>query len=197
MRRCYFPNGNGPDGLPYVDYVVGDGETDAGPAIDPGVLALYAYEQIDIAPVSMGLAPEPGPDTLGLVGLPVWMWVEDPDATTFGPASIDLSVGPVSVSLTARVERIEWDMGDGTVVTCTGPGTPYTPARGATASPDCGHRYEQTSAGRSGDSFDVTATAYWVAQWSSNSGAGGTLTNTTQATEQVRIGESQVIVTRD
>jgi hypothetical protein len=135
--------------------------------------------------------------SMGLVGLPVWMWVEDPDADTYGPASINLAAGAVTVSLTAAVERVEWDMGDGTVVTCTSPGTPYDPSRGAQPSPDCGHVYTTTSAGQSGDAFTVTATSYWVASWSSNTGAAGTIDLQQTATEQVRIGESQVIVTRD
>lgn len=32
-------------------------------------------------------------------------------------------------------------MGDGATVTCTAPGTPYTPNYGAQPSPDCGHTY--------------------------------------------------------
>jgi hypothetical protein len=197
VMRCYWFNQRGPDGLPYIDYVVADGEPDNGPAADPAVLAQSAVGRLSLAPIRVGIAPEASASSLGLVGLPVWMWVDSPDATTFGPASLSISAGPVSVSLTAAVERVEWDMGDGSVVSCTSPGTPYDPSRGAQPSPDCGHVYTTTSAGQPGEAFTVTATSYWVANWSSNTGAAGTIELQQTATEQVRIGESQVIITRD
>ncbi|MFC5379365.1 hypothetical protein [Aquipuribacter nitratireducens] len=197
--RCWFDNASGPDGLPYVDYVVGPGG-DTGPVVDPAAVAAYLFRQMAIRPVPVGMAPRTvsdDADSLGLVGLPVWMWVDEVDAQSFGPASLSLSTGGVTVTLEAGVERVEWDMGDGTTVTCTTPGTPWTEERGATASPDCGHTYTTTSAGLPGEAFPVTATSYWVANWSASTGPSGVLTQQLQATEQVHVGESQVVVTSD
>ena len=53
----------------------------------------------------------------------------------------------------------------GTTVVCTGPGTAYTDAFAGTASPDCGHAYTASSAGRPGDQFTVTAASDWVVGW--------------------------------
>ncbi len=195
--RCFFAGQSGPDGLPFVDYVRADGEPDTGPFIDPAVLAEMAFGELGLSPINIGMAPEPASDSLGLVGLPVWMWADSPSPETVGPAGFSISAGPVNLTLTARVERIVWDMGDGTSVTCTTTGTPYEARFGAIPSPDCGHVYSSTSADQAGGAFSVTARSYWVAEWTTNTGLSGTMERQQTATEQVRIGESQVIVTRD
>ncbi|MFF2174768.1 hypothetical protein [[Kitasatospora] papulosa] len=56
-------------------------------------------------------------------------------------------------------------MGDGTTVTCRGPGTPYRQSRGKAMSPDCGHLYEQPSYEQPGGRFQGTATAAWTVTW--------------------------------
>lgn len=196
--RCQLGGGTTVGGLQYVEYAVGPNLDPSQPpaAVDPGILAQVAIGRLKLEPVTIGIVPKAatGSDSLGLVGLPVWMWVAEPSSTSFGPASLDVSAGAVSVTMTAQVERIEWSMGDGTVVTCEGPGTSYRSSFGAQESPDCGHTYTTTSKD-AGGTFPVTATSYWVAEWSSNTGASGTIEVQQQATEQVRIGESQVIVT--
>lgn len=95
------------------------------PLIDPVVLAQRAIATMDLDPIKVGIVPESGPNRVGLVGLPVWMWVDSPSDDTFGPITALASEGAVSVSATASVSGIVWDMGDGTKVTCTGKGTPY------------------------------------------------------------------------
>jgi hypothetical protein len=59
---------------------------------------------------------------------------------TFGPQILTASAGGVSITATAKVDRVVWDMGDGTSVTCTTPGTVYQDRFGFDMSPDCGHR---------------------------------------------------------
>lgn len=167
--------------------------------VDPEVLAQQAVSQLDVSAVGMGLAPRStadDPGSLGLVGLPVHMWAAAPDASTMGPITSSASAGAVTVTATARVDRVEWSMGDGTTVTCTGPGTPYAPVTGAAPSPDCGHVYDVTSASQGGGAFPVTATSFWVVEWAGG-GQSGEITFELSDTEQVRIGESQVIVTRN
>ncbi|MES9511360.1 hypothetical protein ABWJ92_34015 [Streptomyces sp. NPDC000609] len=74
-----------------------------------------------------------------VVGIPMWMWATR-STSSYGTATAKATAGGVTVTETAHVSTIRWDMGDGTTVTCTGPGTPYTSDRGETLSPDCGHR---------------------------------------------------------
>jgi hypothetical protein len=171
---------------------------DGPPPVDPQVVAEQAIARLQVEAVDIGMAPSTvsdDPDSLGLVGLPVHMWAEDPGASTVGPTSASATAGAVTVTATARLDRVVWSMGDGTSVTCTGPGTPYDPSRGALPSPDCGHEYTTTSASQPGDAFTVTATSYWVVDWVGG-GQSGQVTFELSDSDQVRIGESQVVVTR-
>ncbi|GJF25027.1 hypothetical protein SHO565_55910 [Streptomyces sp. HO565] len=53
----------------------------------------------------------------------MWLWGRQGE-TTYGPASATASAGAATVTATATVTSIRWTMGDGSTVTCTGPGTP-------------------------------------------------------------------------
>ena len=115
-----------------------------------------------------------------LVMLPTWLWVEETWWSVSRSASA--SVPGVTVTATATPVRVVWSMGDGTTVTCEGPGTPYTPDVGdpAAASPDCGHTYRRVSADRPGGVFEVSATVTWQVSWSGGgfSGSAGPLFST-------------------
>src|SRR3546814_19222742 len=91
------------------------------------------------------------------------MWVDQPTDVTFGPITASAAEGTVSVSATANVSSIVWNMGDGTKVNCTGKGTPYADHSGKQASPTCGHRYAQTSDAQPDGAYQVTATHHWAA----------------------------------
>ena len=111
----------------------------AGPT--PREVAQLAIEQMNLRAIDIGIAPEPGDDSIGIVGMPVWMWAANPDSHTVGPITASASAGGITVTATARVHQITWDMGDGTEVICTTAGTPYKAAYGKKKSPDCGHVY--------------------------------------------------------
>jgi hypothetical protein len=61
-----------------------------------------------------------------------------------------------------RPPRVDWVMGDGTIVTFTSTGTPYQDGYGDAKSPHCSHRYARSSAGLAGGAYSVTATSYWT-----------------------------------
>ena len=162
-----------------------------GPAVppDPAVLAQQAVDAMGLQAIEIGIVPEPTPGSMGLVGLPTWMWVDQPTENTYGPISRTVSAGGVSVTATAEVKSIVWSMGDGRSVTCTTTGTPYADSYGRQSSPDCGYTYT-----RSG-TYTVAATSSWIINW-----AGGGQTGTIDDisfTQQapVQIGELQVIQT--
>ena len=161
-----------------------------GVAPTPGQLAARAVSQLPLRGPKIGMAP--GSGMTGLVGLPVWMWTAA-NQQTWGPLSATAAVPGLSVTATARAVKVVWDMGDGGTVTCDGPGTPYTRAAGASASPTCGYRYERSSASQPGVSYTVTATTTWEIGWSGG-GASGQLTQTRSSSALVRIGELQVLV---
>ncbi|MBB5790511.1 hypothetical protein [Jiangella mangrovi] len=162
--------------------------------VDPEEVAQQILDGMSFEPLEVGLAPRPletDPQSIGLVGAPVWMWVTNAGPTTWGPREESATVGGVTVTVTAEVDHVAWDMGDGTTVTCEEPGTPYEPSLGVRPSPSCGHAYTQTSS-----AYTVTATANWAATWTASTGAEGTLDPPDPATTAtVRIGERQVIET--
>jgi hypothetical protein len=128
----------------------------------------------------------PGPGKTGLVGLPTWLWV-DATPASWGPATATAAVPGLSVTATAVVDRITWTMGDGATVTCTSPGAPYTPARGALSSPDCGHTYVRPGV------YTVTASTHWSVTWA-RGGQTGTLEATrTTSVGDIRTGEMQAL----
>lgn len=160
---------------------------DAPPLPDPAVLAERAVDQMQLRAIDIGIVPEDLPGRVGLVGMPAWMWVADPGENTLGPMEASASAGGFTVVARARVDRIVWDMGDGTTVECHGAGTPYEDRFGTQDSPDCGHTYT-----RQGE-YTVSATSYWTVQWQGIDESGQISIELTESTS-ITVGEAHVIV---
>jgi hypothetical protein len=154
---------------------------------DPAELAQQAVASMGLQAVRVGIVPEPVAGSVGLVGMPNWMWVAQPDAQTFGPITRTASAAGWTVTATAQVQHVSWDMGDGQVINCTGPGTPYEVSYGKQDSPDCGHTYTRQG------TYTVAATARWVVTWS-GIGQAGTIPMDLTQTAPVTIGEAQVLL---
>jgi len=110
--------------------------------VDPVTLTYQAIAQMQLAPPLVKSAP--GIGQVGLVNMPVWLWV-DKTENTWGPIVRSASVPGLSVTATAQVKAVNWSLGDGNTIRCEGAGTPYAKAMGVKDSPDCGHRYKKTS----------------------------------------------------
>ncbi|MDN5798167.1 MAG: PKD domain-containing protein, partial [Intrasporangium sp.] len=91
-----------------------------------------------------------------------------------------------TVTATAKAQRVVWTMGDGSTITCTGPGTPYADSYGKKSSPTCGHTY--TREGK----YTVRATSFWVVTWS-GIGQSGTIPLNFTDTAAITMGEAQVL----
>jgi hypothetical protein len=157
----------------------------------PGQLAQQALSKMMLSAPAIGIAPKHG--SMGLVGLPVWLW-DIKSQTTWGPNSASASAGGLTVTATAKVSQIVWDMGDGSSKTCQNAGTPYSASYGNSSSPTCGYTYQQSSAGQPGGSYTVTATSTWTVTWSASNGQTGTLAPLTRtSTTTVAIGQLQVL----
>ncbi|MEU6653355.1 ATP/GTP-binding protein [Streptomyces sp. NPDC046900] len=186
FRSCSDGGQDNPDGF----VVVPTGQPPA-PQVDPQELAQRAVDSMTL------LGPDvASPRATGryIVGVPMWMWV-DQSPTTYGPNSASATAGGVTVTATAKVSKIVWKMGDGSVVTCHGPGEKYAAAYGRQESPTCGHTYTATSASRPAGTYTVTATSTWTVDWqvAGGGGASGRLLETRQSQMQVAIGELQVV----
>ncbi|MDV5143250.1 ATP/GTP-binding protein [Streptomyces sp. SBC-4] len=157
--------------------------------MDPAVLARQAVDSMVLRGPEIGITPKPG--GMGLVGMPVYLWTER-GPETYGPNVASASAGGITVTATAKVARIVWQMGDGKTVTCTTPGTPYKPAYGTKSSPDCGHRYGKPSTAGSG-TYHVVATSTWTIDWQATTGQSGQLAQTRQSAVDIRVGELQAV----
>ena len=166
----------------------------AGGGPTPGEVAQDAVKGMGLSAIAVGIVPKPGPDSIGLVGMPVWMWADQPGPTSVGPITRSASAGGITVAATATLESITWDMADGHSVVCHGPGTPYVPSYGRRESPDCGYVYATTSGDEPEQSFTVTATSQRVVSWT-GAGQTGTIRLAPLTRDvQIRIGEAQVLV---
>lgn len=168
-------------GAPYIIWFA-----DTVPPPDPESLARRAVAQMQLKPITIGIVPNDDPDSVGLVGMPIWLWAENPGSQTIGPISQSVSEGGFTVTATAHVDRIRWAMGDGGVKTCNGPGTPYKLKYGITESPTCGYRFDKQG------EFTVTARSDWVVNWRGIGESGTFRVYLTQNT-QVVIGELNVV----
>ncbi|GGO85090.1 ATP/GTP-binding protein [Nocardioides phosphati] len=164
----------------------------AGPT--PREVAQIAIQQMDLRAIDVGITPEPGPHSIGIVGMPVWMWAANPNSHTVGPISESATAGGITVTATARLHKITWDMGDGTKVNCATAGTPYNASYGKAESPDCGHTYQKSSSTQSGGKYTVTATSDWVITWAGAGQTGTIRLNGLTRTVAIAVGEAQVLV---
>ena len=167
----------------------GGGAAPALPA--PGVLAAMAVRYLRLPdPV---IRSSPAPAALQLTRLPVWLWVAP---AAWSPQSRTAQVPGESVTATATPVSAAWSMGDGTTVTCHGPGTAYGGSNPAAASPTCGHTYDQSSAGQPSGAYRVTVTVTWDITWTGTGGAGGALAPLDTVTAAAfRVAESQALDT--
>ncbi|WP_340537656.1 hypothetical protein [Nocardioides sp. GXZ039] len=171
-----------------------DPPPDSGNGPTPREVAQIAIEQMDLRAIDIGITPRPGDGSVGIVGMPVWMWAANPDSHTVGPITASASAGGLTITATARLHKITWDMGDGTKVICTKPGKPYKAAYGDMKSPDCGHVYTTSSSSKPDHRFAVTATSDWVIDWEGAGQTGTIRLNGLVREAQIAIGEAQVLV---
>lgn len=182
---CIVPARIGP-GLFVAGWTIQYWAASAPPAPpDPRQLAQQAVAAMKLSAITIGMVPDPRAGSVGLVGMPNWMWVENPGPSTWGPITRRASAAGWTVTATAQVSRVSWDLGDGRVIVC-GAGTPYLDSYGKRSSPTCGHTYTRQG------SYTVRATSQWLVTWS-GIGQAGTIPMDLTQTASVTIGEAQVL----
>ena len=141
-------------------------------APEPETLARVAIERMDLHAPDIGLWPEPLEDIPhghSYVGWNNWMWINNPTPTTWGPITKTVTQAGHTITATAAVTHVTWNMGNGDTKHCT-KGTPHpTSHTHDENSPTCGYVYHQR-----GD-VTITATAHWTITWT-GLGQHGTIT---------------------
>lgn len=145
-------------------------------------LAVRAKAKIRLAKPDIGSAPCAGAGCQGAVGIPVWLWTQ-----ALPTQSESASAGGRTVSVSDKVTKVTWDLGNGTTITCNGSGTAYNPSMGWATSPDCGVPNGYTKAGR----YTVTATFHHEVTYTGVNLPAEAVTST--ASTDVTIGEVQAI----
>ncbi|MFC3521465.1 hypothetical protein ACFPZ0_11245 [Streptomonospora nanhaiensis] len=156
--------------------------------MDVAALAERARARLELPEPEIDSAPPMG--GTAVVGFPLWLWI---DAEQWQPRSARVSVRGGSASVTAVPREVSWDMGDGSVIACSGPGTVFDPVvhTPGSESPDCGHVYRLSSKNRPGGRDTVEATVVWDVSWESSAGQGGRLepmeTSTSRSIQVVEV----------
>lgn len=161
------------------------------PTIDPAVLAQQALDRTPIPTPAIRLNPPQGEEQV--VNVPTWMWL---DESAWQAVSASASAGAVSVTTTATPATVEWAMGNGDVVVCGGPGTPYDASRPASEQhSDCTYTYRRSSAGQPAGAFTVTVTTTWTVSWTVAGAPGGGSLGIASRTSSssVRVAEIQAV----
>jgi hypothetical protein len=157
-------------------------------AVSAPALATDAWDVSRIPLPDINL--NPGADRDQVVNVATWMWVDD-----WAPVSASASAGGVTVTVTATPTHVEWDMGDGTIVDCAGPGTPYDERRPADEqTTDCSHTYRRSSASQPDQRYRVDATSHWHVTWTSSTGESGDFGDVGRTSSiRVRVAEIQTV----
>lgn len=155
-------------------------------APDPATLAAKAESELKLTAPPIATSPRLGLATFP--GVNLWAWVP---AASWSAKSATATAAGESVTATATPSYSTWDFGDGTVVTCQGPGTAYEPSDGANpVSPTCGHAYTKPG------SYTETVTVHWSVTWKGAGQLGAFNDLTTATSVPVTVGESEAVVTR-
>lgn len=141
------------------------------------------------------LLPEPlprvNPPDAQLVGLPMWMWLEEP----WERVSAVASIGDVWARVAAWPETALWEFEDGSQIWCD-QGIAYDiwrrPPEQRSA---CTHTFTHSSMWSSGGVEWVRVTVTWGAEWTSSELGGEPLGTVTRSAEfPVRVVEAQALV---
>lgn len=156
----------------------------------PSVIPEEAAQQVIAKLRFTAATPQAGPnrdhhdfpfDTA--VGYPVWLWT---NAGTTSD-SVTESVGPITVSISISLDKVVWDMGDGTTLRCD-KGTKWrhgiAPGK---KSPTCGHVYKTPG------KYTIEATSHWVITWDAG-GQTGSVPYSITADRPFEVGEIHVLV---
>ncbi len=163
-----------------------------GPQIflTPEQVAYIAFARLHLEPLKPVIGPPPELNRwkMAAVGYPLWL---SGGGNAHPPAVWD-QVFNLRVRLEARVKSVDFLMGDGNVVTCDGPGLPWTPAvKPGDRSPACGYQYAKPSLPEG--NYTVTARTHWNVNWTINSQT-GVIPMIQASSVELPVGELQVLI---
>lgn len=162
-----------------------------GGLADPYQLAVDALASVGIEPPAIRTSPSENGRLY--VQVPTWLWLE---RSWWQIYEATADAGRVWSTVRATPVATTWNLGDGSGVSCRGPGTRWRPGLSEDAT-DCRHTYHSSSASQPDGTFDLEATVTFEVSWTSNATGGGTLPAITRTSNlEVEVGEIQAIGTQ-
>ncbi len=175
------------------------GQVPGTPPPDPATVGAQAASGLQLPTPSMSFSPA----ATAYVNLAEWLWIDPSIWHSFTTSAQACTAGGcTTASATATPSYVTWSTGDGSTVTCSGPGTAYNEAIPADAqSTSCSHTYTITSAGQptpdgnpNDAAFPVTATVTWTVVWSGPDGSAGALPSlTTEASTSLKVAQIESV----
>ncbi|WP_236076566.1 hypothetical protein, partial [Streptomyces coffeae] len=136
----------------------------------------------------------PDEDFVQVVRVPTWMWLEQ---SSWRSVAETVKVPGLRVTATARPREAVWSMGEGGMVTCSGPGTEYSARlRAQGTSPDCGYTYRVSSLGEPDRAFTLSVRVTWDVEWHGGGQAGRVPGLAIAAERSLVVDEVQAVVVR-
>lgn len=180
----YLPNlpGAGGGGVP------AQAAAPAQEQVDPAIVAQQAIAQMTLPDTTIKVGPPPSINEwkMAVVGYPLWLWIDTPDAQT-----TTVTQQGITITLNASRASTTFTMGDGTMETCETT-TPWTEGvQPGTPSPTCGHTYLTPSLPKG--NYTITATAHWSVDWTALGQAGTVPLDVTGAAD-LPVGELQSVI---
>jgi hypothetical protein len=115
-----------------------------------------------------GIAVNPSPETGGVVNLGMWLAVSNAE-----PISVRAGNDTVWAQTTAELASTRWEMGNGDVVDCDGPGvalSEHDPGWDELDQGPCGYTYSEQPPD---EPYRVSVTATWSVTWTTSAGTRG------------------------
>ena len=167
---------------------------DQGPLGTPGVnLRVLAQSALSRTPFTVpvpGMAPSM--DGEQITGFPSLLWLDPAD---WEPIVAEAAAAGVWVRVTATPVRADWDMGDGTVVGCDGPGVVWNVDGPNPDDTDCEHVFQHTSVDEPDGRYAGSVTIVWSIAWVASTGETGTLPEGRSSTPlSLLVNEMQAVV---
>ena len=162
---------------------------------DPGQLALHVMGRLPLRTADVHTAPQNPARTY--VGVENWLWVPESQWATLTKT---VTAGGTSVTVTARPDRVVWDMGPETK-TCYAQGREWQAGMTDDATTTCGYAYTVTSDSAPDGAFALSARIQYEVDWvctgacTSNAGTLG-LIDAPAGAGTLRVLQRQTVVVR-
>ena len=148
--------------------------------------------QLELPAVDPKVGPDPSLNRWNItpVNLPIWLWLDEPDALLKW-----VTQQGIEINMVARRTRVVFDMGNGDKVKCTRMSRwrkPLSDAEHNRPSPNCGYQYRKLPK-QKGAGFMMNVTVEWTVTWYAL-GQTGTIPLTTTGSRHMPVGELQTVI---